>query len=223
MGDDQFAVAVPAGDELLSRLRAGDADAFAEIVRSWSPAMLRIARSFVSSDATAQEVVQETWLAVVQGLARFEGRSSLRTWTLSILANVGRRRGARDSRVVPLSALELGTDHPLVDPDRFRGPEDPWAGGWKADAWPQDWGPEAQVLNAEVRTLIARAMAELPARQRDVLALRDIHDLDTEEVAELLGISVGNVRVLLHRARVRLRNLLEDYYRGAGTMPEVAG
>jgi RNA polymerase sigma-70 factor (ECF subfamily) len=223
MGDDPQSVFVVASrdDALLSQLRAGDADAFAEIVRAWSPAMLRVARTFVSSDATAQEVVQETWLAVIQGLPQFEGRSSLRTWTFSILANQGRRRGVRDSRIVPLSSLELGSDQPLVDPDRFRGPEDRWAGCWRMEAAPPEWGPESHVLSGEVRQLLARAMAELPPRQRDVLALRDVHDFDTDEVAELLGLSEGNVRVLLHRARVKLRNLLEEYYTGRDAVEPV--
>jgi RNA polymerase sigma-70 factor, ECF subfamily len=205
--------------DLVQRLRAGDAEAFGEVVRTWSPAMLRVARSHVSTDASAQEVVQETWLAVIRGLPAFEGRSLLRTWTFAILVNLARRRGVRDRRQVPLSSLELGEAEPLVDPDRFRGPTDPWAGGWKEGAWPQDWGPEAHLLGGEVRDLLATAISTLPERQRDVLVLRDLHDLSTQEVAQSLDLSVGNVRVLLHRARVRLRNLLEDYYRADGTGP----
>ena len=198
--------------ELVTRLRAGDADAFGHVVRTWSPAMLRVARSHVSTDASAQEVVQETWLAVIKGLPSFEGRSLLRTWTFSILLNLARRRGVRDRRQVPLSSLDLGDGEPLVDPDRFLGPGDPWAGGWTDRGSPQDWGPEAEVLTSEVRGLLVAAVARLPDRQREVLVLRDVHDLSTEEVADSLGLSVGNVRVLLHRARVKLRNLLEEYH-----------
>jgi RNA polymerase sigma-70 factor, ECF subfamily len=233
MGHDRFteppAVGEPVGPdrtadaELVARLRQGDAEAFGQVVRDWSPAMLRVARSHLSTDASAQEVVQETWLAVIKGLPAFEGRSLLRTWTFAILMNLARRRGVRDRRQVPLSSLELGEGEPLVDPDRFRGPTDEWAGGWKEGAWPQEWGPEAQALTGEVRDLLVTAIGTLPDRQRAVLVLRDVHGLDTEEVADSLDLSVGNVRVLLHRARVRLRNLLEDYYLGDGRGPGTVG
>ena len=206
---------------LVASLRAGDADAFATIVRAWAPTMLRVARGFVPTDASAQEVVQETWVAVIRGLAGFEERCLLRTWVFSILANIGRRRGVSDHRVLPMSSLGSGPDGPAVDPDRFRPPEDHWAGVWRGGAAPQSWGPEANVLTGELVDLLRTALIALPPRQRDVVVLRDIQDLSTDEVGRLLGLQPGNVRVLLHRGRLRLREALEDYHRG--TTPVSSG
>src|SRR3954468_21380701 len=130
----------PAPDPLLQRLRQRDADAFAEIVAGWSPMMLRLARTHVSTDASAQEVVQETWLAVVTGLDRFEGRSSVRTWVLSILSNLGKSRGVREARTLPWSSLDSDAgDGPAVQPDRFRGPDAPWPGNWSTVGSPWRW------------------------------------------------------------------------------------
>lgn len=206
--------------DLLDRLRSGDADAFTYLVRSWSPQLLRYARTFVSTDASAQEVVQETWLGVIRGLPGFKGNSSLRTWVFTILANQGRKRGVSDHRTVPLSSLPgAPEDGPLVDPDRFLPDGEYWAGGWRRERAPVSWGPESQVLSAEVSALITSALAALPPRQREVVTLRDVHDFSSEEVADQLGISVGNVRVLLHRGRVKVREYLEEYYRGGtGTL-----
>lgn len=216
--DDPVRSAAQAEDaRLLERLRAGDADAFARVVREWSPQMLRFARTFVATDASAQEVVQETWLGVVRGLARFEGRSQVRTWVYSILANQARRRGVTDHRTVPLSSLGAAGDGPVVDPDRFLPAGDRWAGSWREDRAPASWGPEAQVLSAEVAALLRDALAALPPRQREVIALRDVQGFSSEEVAELLGLSTGNVRVLLHRARTKVRERLEDYHLGRAT------
>jgi RNA polymerase sigma-70 factor (ECF subfamily) len=200
-------------DALLAALRAGDAGAFEAIVRDWSPGLLRAARGYVGSEASAQEAVQETWLAVLAGLDGFEGRSRLRTWVHGILANVARRRGVQDKRSVPVSALADGTDGPLVDPSRFRGPGEAWAGHWREEATPEPLGPEGQALAAELRVMLLTALAALPERQRQVVVLRDLEGLSTPEVAEVLGLSEGNVRVLLHRGRMRLRQELEDYLR----------
>ena len=200
-------------DALLAALRAGDVGAFEAIVRDWSPGLLRAARGYVGSEASAQEAVQETWLAVLAGLDGFEGRSRLRTWVHGILANVARRRGVQDQRSVPVSALADGTDGPLVDPARFRGPGEEWAGSWRDEATPEPWGPEGQALAAELRAMLLAALAALPERQRQVVVLRDLEGLPTPEVAEVLGLSEGNVRVLLHRGRMRLRQQLEDYLR----------
>jgi RNA polymerase sigma-70 factor, ECF subfamily len=175
--------------------------------------MLHVARGFVRTQATAEEVVQETWLAVIRGLDGFEGRSSLRTWTFHILINQARRRGVQDSRQVPWSHDddEIG---PTVDPGRFRGSDDQWPGGFRADAMPQSWGPEARVLTGEIRKVLLTALEQLPARQRAVVALRDVDGLSADEVCEALNLSPANQRVLLHRARAKLRGLLETYYRG---------
>ena len=200
---------------LLERLRTGDSDAFAEIVRAWSPMMLQAARAYVSTDASAQEVVQEAWLAMIRGLDRFEGRSSLRTWILAILGNIGRSRCVREARTVPWSSLGPADDAaPAVDPDRFRGPDDQWPRHWtplgKPRAWPRS--PEEETLAAEDRRELEDGLAELPEQQRMVVALRDVHGLTSDEVCSFLDLSAGNQRVLLHRGRSRLRGLLEMHY-----------
>jgi RNA polymerase sigma-70 factor (ECF subfamily) len=200
---------------LLSRLRAGDADAFAEIVRAWSPMMLRVARMYVSTDASAQEVVQEAWLAMIKGLDGFEGRSSVRTWALAIVGNIGRSRGVREARTVPLSSLAADEDAgPAVDPDRFRGPDDRWPRNWTPLGKPRPWprSPEDEAMDAESRVQLQNGLAELPERQRTVVTLRDVHGMSSDEVSSLLGLSAGNQRVLLHRGRSRLRALLELRY-----------
>jgi RNA polymerase sigma-70 factor, ECF subfamily len=183
--------------------------------------MLHVARMYVSTDASAQEVVQEAWLAMIQGLDKFEGRSSLRTWMLAILGNVGRSRGVREARTVPLSSLGWDEeDGPAVDPDRFRGAEDKWPRNWKPLGKPRPWprSPEEETVAAESRALLKKGLAELPERQRTVVALRDVHGLSSEEVSSLLGLSAGNQRVLLHRGRSRLRGVLELHYAGEPVM-----
>jgi RNA polymerase sigma-70 factor (ECF subfamily) len=205
----------PADAPLVERLRSGDADAFAEIVRAWSPMMLHVARMYVSTDASAQEVVQEAWLAMIQGLDRFEGRSSLRTWMLAILGNIGRSRGVREARTVPLSSLGPEDDRgPAVDPDRFRGLDDKWPRNWTPLGKPRSWprSPEEEIMAAESRTQLENGLAELPERQRTVVTMRDVHGLSSDEVSSLLGLNAGNQRVLLHRGRSRLRRLLEVHY-----------
>jgi RNA polymerase sigma-70 factor, ECF subfamily len=217
-------VAVPAprnatADDLalLARLRAGDEAAFADIVDRWSRAMLSVARGHVSTDASAQEVVQDTWLAVIRGLDAFEARSSLKTWVFRILVNTAKTRGVREGRSVPMSSLvvEFDGDGPTVDPSRFRGPDDQYPGGWAPHGVPQRWDadPERAAQSAEVRGLIAAALEELPERQRSVVVLRDVEGCDSDEVCEILGVSAANQRVLLHRGRARVRAALEDYYR----------
>ena len=205
---------LPEEHALLTRLRAGDADAFAGIVREWSPAMLRVARAHVSTRASAEEVVQDTWLACVRGLAGFEGRSSLRTWTFRILVNIAKTRGVRDARSVPWSSLETDSS-PTVSPDRFRGPDDPWPRHWTMEGTPQAWEPlpEDSVLAGEVQAVVAGVLGELPPRQRSVVSLRDVHGFSSDEVCEVLGITLANQRVLLHRGRARVRAALEEYYR----------
>ncbi len=205
---------------LLAALRAGDAAAFEGVVRAWSPGLLRAARTYTPTEAAAQEAVQETWLAVLDGLPRFEGRSRLRTWVHGILANIARRRGVQERRSVPLSAL-AGDGTQLVDPARFTGPGDPLPGRWRDDAAPEAWGPEGSLLTDELRAMLLAALVTLPERQRQVVVLRDLEGLSTPEIAEVLGLADGNVRVLLHRGRMRLRQLLEDYVRGRARAAEV--
>ena len=201
--------------ELVDRLRRGEERAFAEVVSSWSPMMLRVARGHVSTDASCEEVVQETWMAVVRGLGAFEGRSSLRTWVFRILTNLAKTRGMREARSVPMSswrpAAEAG---PTVDPDRFRSADDQYPHNWTPVGAPAAWqpGPEQSAVAAETRQLLGGALRELPDRQRTVVTLRDVHGLTSDEVCSLLGLSSANQRVLLHRGRAKLRAVLEDYY-----------
>ncbi len=187
---------------LVARLRAGDEAAFAEIVRAWSPAMLRVARAHVRTTASAEEIVQEAWLGVLRSLDGFEGRSQLRTWVFRILVHTARRRGRVEARTEDRG--------PTVDPARFRDADDPaYPHHWRDDAAPADWGPEPALLAAEFRAVLGTALAGLPGRQRAVVELRDVHGLDAEEVCELLSLTPANQRVLLHRGRARLRALLE--------------
>jgi len=206
-----------AADSLVERLRSGDAESFARVVDDWSPTMLRVARSFVSTQASAEEVVQETWLAVLRGLDGFEGRSALRTWVFRILANLAKTRGVREARTIPWSSVP-SAGGPTVDPDRFRGSDEPWSGHWTDAGAPSAWeaSPEAAILAGEIRAQVQTALEDLPEQQRTVVSLRDIHGLDSDEVCATLGISPGNQRVLLHRGRARLRSALEDFYRQDG-------
>src|SRR3954451_5156409 len=198
--------------ELLRRLRAGDERAFGAIVREWSPLLLRVAGSFVTTHASAEECVQEAWLAAIRGLEGFEGRSRLRTWVVGIVVNIARRRAQRDGRSVSWAEPE-DESGPTVDPRRFRPPGEPFAGGWTEQGAPSEWEPETVLLAGEAMELLARGLAELPPRQRAVVTLFDVHGLSAEEVCAVLEISPGNQRVLLHRGRARLRQLLEDYHR----------
>jgi RNA polymerase sigma-70 factor (ECF subfamily) len=201
---------VDADAELLARLRAGDEDAFMELVERYGPLMLRIALSHVPTRAVAEDVVQEAWLGVFQGLDRFEGRSSLKTWIMRIVANRARTRGERERRSVPLSSLE--PDEPAVDPDRFLPQDHPlYPGGWSLP--PRGW-PEDRLLARETLQQIRDAIAKLPPRQQEVIVLRDVEGWEPEEVSQALDISDGNQRVLLHRARSKVRGELERYFTG---------
>ena len=206
---------------LLERLRAGDGAAFAEIVDAWSPAMLRLARMHVSTYASAEEVVQDAWLAVLKGLDGFEGRSTLKTWVFRILANIAKTRGVRERRTVPLSSFAPDDEGPTVDPSRFQGPDGANPGAWTLAGAPVPWSPspESEVVAAEVIEVVMRALAELPPRQRNVVELRDVLGLSSDEVCDALDISAANQRVLLHRGRAKVRTALEDYYADrAGTV-----
>jgi RNA polymerase sigma-70 factor (ECF subfamily) len=200
--------------ELLCRLRAGDERAFGDVVREWSPMLLRVAGSFVTTHASAEECVQEAWLAVVRGLDGFEGRSRLRTWVVGIVVNIARRRAERDGRTVAWIAPD-DESGPTVDPGRFRPSGEQWAGGWTEQGAPREWDPEGMLLTREVIEQLTRGLAELSPRQRAVVTLYDVYGLTAEEVCAVLELSPGNQRVLLHRGRARLRQLLEDYHRPA--------
>jgi RNA polymerase sigma-70 factor (ECF subfamily) len=197
--------------DLLAALRAGDEGAFRAVVTRHHGAMVRVASYYVRSQAVAEEVTQETWLAVIQGLDRFEGRSSLRTWIFRILTNQARLRGTRESRSIPFSTLAGGDDEPTVDPRRFRGSDDRWAGHWATS--PQWWSdiPAERLVDTETRAIVDEAIRALPEGQREVITLRDLEGWTSEETCELLAISAVNQRVQLHRARGRVRAALEAY------------
>jgi RNA polymerase sigma-70 factor (ECF subfamily) len=202
--------------ELLTRLRDGDEAAFRTLVARYNATLLRVARLHVRDRQAAEEVVQETWLAVVKGLERFEERSSLKTWLFRILTNRAKTRGERESRSLPFSALAaaaVDSDDPAVDADRFQGPDDPQPGGWAAP--PASWEtiPDERLLSQETLGRVAAAIEALPPAQREVIRLRDVEGWDSDEVCELLGLSQGNQRVLLHRARSKVRGALESYLR----------
>jgi RNA polymerase sigma-70 factor (ECF subfamily) len=203
----------PGDDADIAGLRAGDEAAFVELVRRYQRPLERLARLYVASDAVAEELVQETWIAVIQGIDRFEGRSSLRTWIFRILANQAKTRGVRERRTVSLSALlEAGDDEPAVDPARFVPTGDPRSPGhWRHP--PAGWGSgaEERLLARETQGVIGAALDGLPAAQRLVMTLRDVEGWPSAEVAAALGISGGNQRVLLHRARAKVRAALERY------------
>ena len=200
--------------DLLALLRGGDEEAISQLVQRWSPTMFRLARSFVDSPQSAEDVVQEAWLGMLSGLARFEGRSSLRTWTFTILVNRARTRGAREARTVPQPPLAT-RDEPGAY-DWFPGPGGEATRTWSsidvASRW--DTAPESAVLSRETLLQLDRAVSALPSRQRQVVTMRDVVGMSAEEVCAALGISAANQRVLLHRARAILRTALAGYYRG---------
>src|SRR4051794_29108691 len=195
--------------DLIAALRRGDESAFAQLVDDLSPGLLRMARMFVRDQAVAEEVLQETWIAVLRGIDRFEGRSSLKTWIYRILINTAKTRGQRESRSIPFSAA-AAADEPSVDPDRFLDAHHQWAGGWMLG--PSEWQtPEEELLQGETRDAILAAIDELPDTQRAVITLRDVEGFPADEVSNALGISDGNQRVLLHRARSKVRAAIESY------------
>jgi len=196
---------------LIAALRAGDESAFASLVERHSAAMLRVARGYVSTQEMAEDVVQETWIGLLKGINNFEGRSSLRTWLFTVLINIAKSRGIRERRSVDavIAAVTGGT----VDAARFRPAGDPWPGHWKADAMPSPFPetPEGSLLGNELVAVARRELDKLPDRQRSVVTLRDMYGFDSKEVSEMLEISVGNQRVLLHRGRSAVRQALETY------------
>jgi RNA polymerase sigma-70 factor, ECF subfamily len=194
---------------LLDALRAGDEQAFAALVDKYGPSLLRLAQLYVSSRAVAEEVVQETWLAVLTGIERFEGRSSLKTWLFRILTNKAKTRGQREGRTLPFSSLasDGDEDQTAVAVERFaRG------GAW---ATPPRGVPEERLLAGETRARVDQAISALPPNQRAVITLRDVEGLSAEEACNVLGLSETNQRVLLHRARAKVRTALERYLEDA--------
>jgi RNA polymerase sigma-70 factor (ECF subfamily) len=196
---------------LIAGLRDGDETAFAQLVDQHTPSMLRVARGYVPSHEIAEEVVQETWIALLRGIDNFEGRSSLRTWLFAVMINIAKARGVRERRDADtaIAAYTGGT----VDPARFREAGDPYPGHWKPDEVPSPFPetPEGSALGNELVDVARRELDKLPDRQRMVVTLRDMLGFDSSEVCEMLDISIANQRVLLHRGRAAVRQVLEHY------------
>jgi RNA polymerase sigma-70 factor, ECF subfamily len=203
---------------LVERLRAGDETAFMELVDHLQPTMLRIARMYVSTAAVAEEVVQDAWVGVLRGLHSFEGRSSLRTWIFRILSNIAKTRGQREGRSVPFASLAGDDlDAPAVAAGRFDPPEGSSRGRWST--LPDDWTgiPEDRLLGHETLDVIGLAIASLPPMQAEVIRLRDALGWTSEEVRNALDLTETNQRVLLHRARAKVRGALERYLSSEAT------
>lgn len=204
MEDDDQAV--------VEALRRGDEKAFATLIERYHSSLLRLAMSYVATKEEAEDAVQETWLGVLKGIDRFEGRSSLKTWIFRILVNRAKTKGVRERRSVPFSSLEGDTDEkePSVDPSRFQEGTR-LAGSWSSP--PESWEgiPEDRLLSGETRAVVEEAIALLPAMQRAVITLRDVRGFTAQEACEVLGLTEANQRVLLHRARSKVRARLEQY------------
>jgi RNA polymerase sigma-70 factor, ECF subfamily len=220
MAEATLPVPDPAAAEaaLLERLRVGDEAAFEALVARHYATMLAVAQTYVKGRAVAEEVVQEAWLGVIKGLDRFEGRSSLKTWILSILVNQAKTRGAREARSVPFTSLAPEGEEAAVDPARFRSADESYPGHWRA--FPGDWGRSAAtaVQDRETLRVVMGAIAGLPDAQQTVIRMRDVEGFSSAEVCDALGVSEGNQRVLLHRARSKVRAAVEEYLD-----PEIAG
>ena len=214
---EPIAGGTPRADDIrrLERLRAGDDAAFSELIDEYQNSLVRLARNYVHDTTTANEVVQDTWIGLFESLDRFEGRSSLKTWLYRILINCARARARKDAKRIPFSAFDNPAaegDEPAVDPDRFQGAGERYPGHWSSRPARWDELPEGHALAEETRSHIARAIEDLPPAQREVITLRDIDGCSADEVCNLLGLSGTNQRVLLHRARSKVRRALEAYF-----------
>jgi RNA polymerase sigma-70 factor, ECF subfamily len=202
-------------EAVVAALRSGEERTFRTLFERHYGMMKGVARSYVDSDAVAEEIVQETWLAVVTGIDRFEGRSALNTWIFSILINQAKTHTARERRALPFCSIALDPEgEPAVDADRFQRDDEAWPGHWATP--PRPWQkPERRLLSLEARAQLKDALAQLPDRQRVIVGLRDIEGISAEEVCDLLDLSQENQRVLLHRGRSKLRAMLEAYFGGS--------
>lgn len=204
---------------LVVALRDGDEAAFVELVRRYRSQMLQVARLYVPTLAVAEEVVQETWLGVLNGIARFQGRSSFKTWLFRILTNTAQTRAVRERRTVPFSSLaqtELEAGEASVDPDRFIPQGERWASYWATSPQAFDAQPEGRLMSSETVDVARAAIDELPPAQRAVITMRDVVGFSPDEVCAALELSEGNQRVLLHRARAKVRRALEWHFEEAG-------
>jgi len=204
---------------LIQRLRQREERAFVELVERYYGYLLPLADFYVSNRAVAEEVVQEAWLAVLRGIDRFEERSSFKTWISRIVMNLARTRGVRENRMVPFSDFaddEAGHAEPVVDPDRFRDATDEYPDHWSVAPRPWNSNPESELLTSETMGVLDGAVKTLPEAQRLVLTMRDVNGWSPEEICNALGISETNQRVLLHRARSKVRGILENHYSNSG-------
>jgi len=214
--------------ELIDRLRSCDEATFAWLIDTYSAPLLRLAITFVQDPSVAEEVVQETWMAVVTGIGRFEGRSSVKTWLFKILTNKAKTRALREKRTIPFSAFDVRDqgDEPAVDAARFLPASHPqWPGHWASPLQPWSMGPEGTALDRETLAVVRRALEDLPRAQRIVVALRDVHGWPAADVCAVLDLSEANQRVLLHRGRSRLRAVVERYFSDApnSALPQRGG
>ena len=202
--------------ELIEALCQGDELAFVRLLNDYNASLIRLALLYVSNHSIAEELVQETWLAVLKGIGRFERRSSLKTWIFRILINQAKKRAQREGRQIPFSALWYADNEPeeaAVEPERFRPEDDSqWPGHWASAPTSWDDIPEHRLLSQETHACLLQAIETLPPSQREVITLRDIEGWTSEEVCQLLNISEANQRVLLHRARSKVRRVLEQYF-----------
>ena len=203
--------ATPDDQRIIAGLRAGDEAVFTEMVDRYNGSLVRVAMRYVPSRAVAEEVVQDTWIGVIQGIDRFEGRSTIKTWLYKILIYRARARGERERRTTPMSALAGDDSAPSVPTERFRGSDALWAGHWATPPRRWDGDAEDRLLAGEARAVINAAIAELPLAQREVIMMRDLSQFSSAQVCELLGVTEANQRVLLHRARSKVRAALENY------------
>jgi RNA polymerase sigma-70 factor (ECF subfamily) len=208
---ERKAVEVMQDGDLVEALRAGDERAFLDLVGRLHGGLVRFALGFVRSEAAAEDVVQEAWAAVVQSIDRFEGRCTLRSWILGIVANQARTRAAGERRSVPLSALQPDEEGAVESSEFFSEAHARWAGHWAR--WPEPW-PDHCLLSQETLQQVREAIDRLPQGQRAVIQLRDVEGCTADEVCEALGLSEGNQRVLLHRARSRVRREIARYLKG---------
>jgi RNA polymerase sigma-70 factor (ECF subfamily) len=198
--------------QMVEALRAGDERAFEQLIGEYHASLLRVAQIYVANRAVAEEVVQETWLGVLNAIERFEARSSLKTWIFRILTNIAKTRGRREGRTLPFSALArpAAVPEPAVEAERFLAPDhERWPGHWSSK--PQPW-PENALLAAETRSVVEKAIEALPPAQRAVISLRDVEGWSSAETCNALGLTQTNQRVILHRARSKVRQALEDYF-----------
>ena len=212
-GDRASGGAMPAEEQgLLEALRDGHEDAFASLVDLYNASLLRLALMYVGNRAVAEEVVQETWLGLLESLGRFEGRASLKTWIFRILVNSAKKRRGREARSIPFSSLwDAGgdTSEPVVEPQRFLDVSHRWTNHWRNP--PTPWAPESEIISKETISRVDAAIAKLPPTQREVITLRDVQGWTAVEVCNVLDLTETNQRVLLHRARSKVRKELDPY------------